>query len=266
MRIDFPTNFEVNYPEDNKNYYGETFKKDLEKVLLRASDYYCMYCGRRILLDNEYYFNLEHSIEKDGYLGIEKPKTPFKNCKFNLSITCIKCNQKYKNKMINRVPYNMVNKELNCLSKCCSEPCQEYIQTKNEYLKRNKIILQPSGVKNDKGKFFRIQYDLIKQIYVPNLQEEMSTEEINFIQEHIARFNLNRSTSSTCIMEVCELLWKIIDIITETFTVKKVLEIAKEVHFNNVIAKLFLRFVEQNIHDISMLKDFCELYMILSFI
>lgn len=61
-----------------------------------------MYCSRKLVLDNEYYFNLDHAIEKDEYKEIEKPKSPFTNCKFNLSITCVKCNQKYKNKMINR--------------------------------------------------------------------------------------------------------------------------------------------------------------------
>ncbi|MTK06674.1 MAG: hypothetical protein F8N38_06290 [Hungatella sp.] len=265
MKINFPTNYEVDYPIKNKYYYGETFKKDITVVLLKASDNYCMYCGRKLVLDNEYYFNLEHSIEKDGYPGIEKPKTPFKHCKYNLSVACIRCNQKYKNKMIERIPYNLVSKDLNCMSKSCNEPCTEYLIARDTYLKMNKIILQPDGVKSSKNVLFNIQYDLLKQIYVPNI-ENTSSADIDFIEEHIARFNLNRDTASTCIMEVCELLWKIIDLMPDSFNIRDVLNISREVHFDNIIGKVFIEYIQENIKDMVMLKEFCELYMLLSYV
>lgn len=266
MKINFPTKYNVEYPTENKFYYGETFKKDLILVLMKSSDYYCMYCGRKLVLDNEYFFNLEHSIEKDGYPGIDEPKTPFKHCKHNIAVSCIRCNQKYKNRMIERIPYEMVNKDIKCKSKRCDkQPCEDYLKARNTYLKMNKIILQPSGVKDSNDEFFDIQYDLLKQIYIPNIKNKKPTD-IDFIEEHIARFNLNRDTASTCIMEVCELMWKIIECMPDKCNINDVLKIVKEVHFDNVIGKIYIKFVEQNIRDTEKLKDFCELYMLLSYV
>lgn len=266
MKLIFPTQFEIQYPVKNKNYYGQAFKRELINVLLEAADGYCMYCGRKLVLDNEFYFNLDHSIEKDGYEGVAEPKTSFENCKFNLSLTCIKCNQKYKNKMISRVPYDMVNKELDCQTKQCKEPCREYLQALKEYQKLNKIILQPKGTQNNNGVYFNIEYDLLKQIYVPATDTLYTNEEIEFIEEHIARFNLNRDTASTCILEECELIWRITEVMPVSNSTKEIYEILQEVRFDNVIAKEFLRFLEMYICDRNMLKDFCELYIVLSYI
>lgn len=264
MKLNFPTKF-AEYPVKNKNYYSETYKKDIINVLLKGANVCCMYCGRKLILDNEYYFNLDHAIEKDGYKKIEKPKSPFTNCKFNLSITCVKCNQKYKNKMINRIPYNLINKELNCLHRNCNEPCQEYLHALEEYLKINKIILQPFGVENKKKIFLGIQYDLLKQIYIPIVSDLYSETDIDFIEEHIARFNLNRDTASTCIINVCELIWKVIEIVPFINT-KEVYGVLEEVSFDNIMAKKFVDFLETNISNVNLLKDFCELYIILSYI
>lgn len=265
MKINFPTKFEVEYPKENRSYYEGKYKKDIALALLKASDSYCMYCGRKLIIDNENLFNLEHSIERDGYPNIDKPKTPFKHCKYNLSVACIRCNQKYKNRMIERIPYFYVCKELHCSSKNCNEPCDEYSIARAEYLKRNKIILQPSGVKNESNVYYNIQYNLLKQIYSPDL-EKVSAEDIDFIEEHIARFNLNRDTSSTCIMEVCELAWRIIETIPESYKIEDIYIMLREVKFNNVIAYIFIDFLEETMSDKTKLKNFCRLYMILSYV
>ena len=132
-------------------------------------------------------------------------------------------------------------------------------------MKINKIILQPFGVKNKKKTFLRIQYDLLKQIYIPVVNDLYSENDIDFIEEHIARFNLNRDTASTCIMNVCELIWKVIELIPLIKT-KEVYDILKEVSFNNIMAEEFVYFLESTISDSNILKDFCELYIILSYI
>ena len=192
MKLKFPTKYDLDYPVKNKNYYGNTYRKEIEEILLKASDRYCMYCGKSLSIDNDLAFNIEHSIEKSGYGNIKDDIKFLKHCKFNMSVACYSCNQKYKNRMIDRVDSEFVKNNIDCNDKECKEPCDELLKIREEYYKYNNIILQPFGKKDDNEEYYEIEYNLLKHIFEPVIKETDDLNKINFIREHIARFHLNK--------------------------------------------------------------------------
>lgn len=261
MKIEFPTEYKVTYPIKNvKNF------EKISKRLRKASSGYCMYCGRKLVIDNEEYFHIEHSIEQDGYAEGDKKNMPFTYCKFNVSYACMKCNLKYKKRMIERLSFEMVGKEIPCKDLDCREPCDYYKAARNQYIKKNRIILQPAGARGENGKNLEIQYDLIKQIFIPALSEGMQLKERELIQEHIARFNLNENTGTSCLIVLCELIYKMIEISRENCEVKDIVNILNEISFDNIVAESFKDFIVFTMKEILDLKDFCELFIVLSYI
>ena len=93
MYVDFPTDYPVKYPDKNIKYYNSYGRKRLAKILLEASNGFCMYCGKSLKKDTDVVYQVEHSVDKDGnYDQLENEITFLTHCKFNLSIACTTCN------------------------------------------------------------------------------------------------------------------------------------------------------------------------------
>ncbi|MBY0757039.1 hypothetical protein K5V21_16480 [Clostridium sardiniense] len=264
MKLNFPTRFDVEYPSKNKNYYGDKYRKEIESLLLKASNYYCMYCGKDLKTDNNVIFNIEHSIEKSGYE--EKKSVQFlKHCKFNLSAACPSCNQKYKTRMIEILDKELVNKDLQCSKKECTQPCEEYLELKDKYLKLNKIILQPLGVKCEQNGEYEIEYDLLKQAF-STAKRINDPYIINFIRNHISRFQLNKEMSTNCIVDITELIIGIIDEFGEEIDINKVTNIISIKRSNNIIGDRYIKFIKEFFTNTSDLYAFCELIIVIYYI
>lgn len=259
MRLKFPTFFSITYPEENKNYYLDSIKPIMQNLLLSASDYYCMYCGKSLKIDGNITCNLEHSIEKSNQSeGINF----LEHCKFNLSVSCISCNQKYKKRMIS--PIDVLQNPL-CKSKKCPNQCSEFIQTMVKYFSKNSIILQPLGVINKFTKEkYEIEYDLLKHIFEPALNTKYTQEDKRFISEHISRFHLNKDMNTDIVIDICEEIFKNIEITKENLDSKIILNLVEKQRYENVLGKIFINFLKNNFSTKSIieLKKFCQLIII----
>ena len=79
--------FHPEYKKWIKYGYKNTKEKlNLNKVLLKSSHGYCMYCYSRVLVDEKNFGNLEHAIEKANSKNLIE-------CIPNIGMTCPKCNQ-----------------------------------------------------------------------------------------------------------------------------------------------------------------------------
>lgn len=197
MKIKFPTHFNIQYPSTNKKYYNENNKRVLIELLLKASKGYCMYCGNKIVVNNDLNGQLEHSVEKkqNGY-DIEY----LKHCKYNMSLACHRCNQSSKKKNI--LPIN-VKRQYSC-SKTCESMCDEYIKNCNEHFQKNQIILMPQGLQNTNSVPYEIEYDLLKLLFVPCKNSQYTSKDISSILSHIERFGLNSAKNMPIqIIDVC---------------------------------------------------------------
>ncbi len=264
MRLKFPVNFKVDYPEKNSLYYSGVDKKIILANLMKSCDSYCMYCGKNIITDDKAEFNIEHSLEKsmqvDGQNFLE-------NCKYNLSIACPSCNQKYKTRMIDSVSEELINVKVECLEKKCNEICDEYRKILDEYLTRNYIILQPNCI-DDKLKGYTIDYNLIKHIFEPG-KECTDESSIKFISEHIARFHLNREMYTQSILRICEKIYKTIYLLRDlgaNVSVQNSLKFIKKPRYNNIMEKIFIEFIEEMFESIDELEEYCKLSIVLSYI
>lgn len=260
MRLNFPTSFSVAYPRKNLKYYNVTNQNVISEKLLLASQGFCMYCGKRINHDDNYIFNLEHSIEKTID---EKDYYILKHCKFNISVACPTCNQKYKKRMSETIESESFKKLINvseeeCLKRNCSVPCNEYKELRQEYLKCNSILLQPLGVEECK-----IEYDLLKHVFRPNAESE---EKKLLIQEHINRFHLNREMYSSSILHVCEFIIAIRDNVQAEIECEGLFNILKEYPVENRIGLEFIRFLKNEFRDTHAIIEFCELLLVLEYI
>ena len=266
MKIKFPTSYQITYPEENKKYFEGKSKKEISELLAKISAGYCMYCGRKVIIDDENFYQVEHSIEQKGYIDVDKKGIPFTHCKFNHALACMKCNQKYKNRMIERLPFELVGKKTDCESQKCRKACEVYLSARQQYIDKNKIILQPVGVKGQNLIELGIQYDLIRQIFIPVLSEGILPTEIELIQEHIARFNLNGNAAISSIIKACELVHKIIVVFGDTCSVNDIINILDGIPFEHILVKELMKFITSTIKEVELLKDFCELYIVLSYI
>lgn len=260
MKIEFPTKFDICYPEKNLKYYNISNKEKILNPLLKSCDYYCMYCGKSIKVDNKTSYNIEHSLEKSMCLD---NNNFLKHCKFNLSISCPDCNQKYKTRMIDNVDKKLLKKDPKCGEKKCIEPCEIFYKILEDYLSKNKIILQPNSIKsilND----YKINYNLIKHIFVPN--DNCTDDEKFFISEHIARFHLNREMYTESILNICEKIINNIDTLNWIITISQLFSIKKKERYDNILEKKFIDFLQNNFSDIQKLYDFCELSIVISYI
>ena len=263
MIIKFPTKYNVCYPKKNLKYYTDANKKIILKPLLEACDDYCMYCGKNIYVDNKHDYNVEHSLEKSMKVG----KNNFlEHCKFNMSIACHDCNQKYKTRMIDVVDTELLKENPRCNKKECSEPCEIFYKIMKDYLGKNKIILQPNSIKSILNNY-EIDYNLIKHIFEPS--NSCKDEDIkNFISEHIARFHLNREMYTESVLNICEGVIRTIEIMNWQVSIDQVFSMidANKKRCDNILEKLFFNFLIEKFSDIESLYRFCELSIVLSYI
>ena len=266
MKLKFPTKYDLDYPEKNKNYYGNTYRKEIEDILLKASDKYCMYCGKSLCIDNDMAFNIEHSIEKSGYKGIKDDINFLKHCKFNMSVACYSCNQKYKNRMVERIDSEFVKSNIDCSKKECKKPCDDLLKIREEYYLHNSIILQPFGRKDENEQYYQIEYNLLKHIFEPVIKENDDLKKINFIKDHIARFHLNKNMFSDSILEICEVIIGLFYTFGEDIIIDQVLKILEIRRENNILGVVFLDFIRGTFKKASDLNKFCKLLILLDYI
>lgn len=261
MRLKFPIRFDIKYPHENLLYYTGKDKSIMLNLLMYACDGYCMYCGKNIRVDDKEEFNIEHSLEKsmniDGYNFL-------KNCKFNLSIACPSCNQKYKTRMIDSVPEKLIKHDIECLEKKCTKPCNQYINILNTYIKLNNIILQPNLI-DSSLQSYNIDYNLIKHIFEPG-EENINESDRNFISNHIARFHLNREMYTRAILKVSEEVCNKIEHLGETIPIEVLFKITKKDRYDNILEKIFIEFLEETFQDTKSLYEYCEFTLVLSYL
>lgn len=260
MKLEFPTRYKFDYPKENEKYYAKNnYSRSLKEKLLEASNHYCMYCGKRIDISGEDDSHLEHSVEKSN----GKEESFLKNCKYNLSLACAKCNLKFKKIMIEEVKIDDFLYE-RCEQKECTEMCEEILKVYREYLKRNQIILQPHGVKNRKTKArYKIEYDIIKSIFMPKNNIEYSDFDKNFIYNHIARFGFNRERFNDSFIKISE---EILEEINDNLEFHRIVEKVNKRVKENIMEAIFIEFIKKNCKDRRGLKLLCEFIMILSYI
>lgn len=261
MRLKFPSSFDLKYPKENLRYYTGTYKQNILDILINASEGYCMYCGKNIIVDDKEEFNIEHSLEKNMNVGDNNFLT---NCKYNLSIACPSCNQKYKTRMIEEIPEKFLEDNVNCLEKECNEPCDKYKQILNEYIKLNKIILQPNIIESSLNNY-SIEYNLINHIFEPGW-ECIEQDERNFISNHIARFHLNGEWYTRAVLKVCIEIHEKISILEQTINIESLLKLIKKDRYDNILEKIFIEFLEENFSDITMLDKYCKFTLVLSYL
>lgn len=89
LLLDIPP-FDIKY--NRWKTYGYTCaeeKDNLRDTLNEATGGYCMYCYSRINVDNKWYGNLEHAIEKNNSYKLRE-------CIPNIGAACMRCNQSLK--------------------------------------------------------------------------------------------------------------------------------------------------------------------------
>ena len=196
LRLDIPV-FQVKYKKWKKYGYKKTEEKEnLKEVLSKASYGYCMYCYSRLAVDNKWYGNLEHAIEK-----INSDKLI--ECIPNIGMACSTCNQSFKKigdkkRKISQSMREQFEKESKCTlekRKQCTVPCKALRSLQKSYsqMENAEIVLQPMGIVGEKSEEpFVLQYDVLKMEFLPNIAlHNYSEKEILFINRHIQRFHLN---------------------------------------------------------------------------
>ncbi len=258
MIIQLPTKYVIEYPYENRAYYTGTGKTKhvIESLLKSASKGYCMYCGVALKVEGMDLSQIEHSVDKSGNKH-QEGRTPLSNCKYNLSVACKDCNMKYK-KSVNKV--ELLNRfKSKCPSKC-KEPCNDYVDLRNEYIRQNKIILQPYGIKSSEG-VYEVLYNVFKHLYIPGTTNE---DQSSFIQHHIIRFHLNREKFSESIIEICADIVELNEL--GVCSAKELLKYISRKKQSNIIGVQFLNQLNKiglN-QEIEPLLRFCKTVVILS--
>jgi len=223
----FPTHFTIKYPTRNFKYYSTpNKKKEIRKLLLEASSNYCMYCGNLIIINNKNYSHIEHSIEKKNEKKDNNAKY-LTHCKYNLSIACSVCNTSFKKVAIKEVKIN----ESYICPKTCNNICSEYQNNIDDYIRKNKIILMPQGIKNLNAYYYKIVYDVLNMTFKYQKNINYSKIDIDFIENHIKRFKLNDNEyKPSDVIKVCE------------YVIENQ-KIPKKKSFYNIIADLFIEYL-----------------------
>lgn len=224
FKVGFVTNKEYGYTSVEK-------KKNLKEVLVEASNGYCMYCYRRIVLDRQNNGHLEHGIEKDN-------SNKLLECVPNISIVCASCNtsRKKQGEKKRKLEKEVIKEfEGHKCKENCVEPCDAYRKLREQYIKKedSHIILQPLGVEGkDTGEQLELEYDVLDTEFKPSRLHKYSLNEEQFIKEHIARFKLNDKQQKT---------EQLIRFIRDTINNGG---IYTNIEYNNMIVDLFVKQLE----------------------
>ena len=261
MNVTLKTKYDIEYPTDNFKYYNANSgpRKRITKLLLRACNGYCMYCGKRVTVESNENYHIEHSVDKDGNGHQEIDETgALEHCKFNLAISCSECNQVCK-KVVEKVDllkYAPIHK---CPKKCI-DLCPQYNEIRKEYIKKNAIILQPIGI--DSLGDGAVSYNLLKHIFEPS--EEIHDEDSIFlIQNHIDRFKLNAERFSPEIINLCVKITGLIDMgAKDVESLFRQLELEKP---ENIIGIEFIKYLKCNLgkQTCKEIDRFCRMLVVL---
>lgn len=265
MRLNIPTKYEIKYPLANRKYYSAYSKPIIAELLYGSCKGFCMYCGKTVNIEGDRNFQIEHAVDKEGNLHSElDPSNILKHCKFNLASACPECNQVCKkavDKIDFRSHYEKYYKEKDAIPSCpasCDAVCELYSDIRNEYIKKNAIILQPIGIDDSYG----ISFDLVKHIYIPDA-EAMEEMQMFITQNHIDRFRLNDDRFSPSVVDICNkiLTWYDSGVVTYE-GIKKSLEAES---YQNILGEIFEKYIVNNFVDkpIEKLISFCKLLIIL---
>lgn len=261
MNVYTRTQYRINYPKENYKYYtpDSDARKTLTKLLLDESKGYCMYCGKKVTLEGNRNYQIEHSVDKGGNIHQEFDKYGvLEHCKYNMAISCTECNLVCK-KAIDKVDLLKFTPLDEC-PKECVEPCKKYQAIRNDYIKMNAIILQPLGIDNIGDN--AIAYNLLKHIYEPS--DSVTDEEYLFlIQNHIDRFRLNSDRFSSAIVDLCVKIVTWIDGGTEG--INAVITNLKLERYDNIIGNMFVDFIQETFSNSSCekLKTFCRMLIVI---
>ena len=247
FKIKIP-NYTVSFLAGVDYSYETKGKENLKKVLLESSKGYCMYCYRKLEIDEDVNCHLEHTIEQDTIKLLT-------DCHYNLSITCPKCNlsrKKLEQKERKIIPKTNLscNKDL-----CISEPCDDFFKIANEYIQNmidkdlGKIILRPRGIRENSvlGNYYLIEFDLFEYQFFPDSGLNYSDNSINYIKSHIIKFDLNNPKIIT------KEIKKVIEDILDTH------KIPKSSRYNNYTAELFIELLNKmkKYKSIDEIENFC---------
>ena len=269
-----PTSYNVDLPKSNELYYNENHKYKIRKPLLDASKGYCMYCGKRMIIETDLGAQLEHSVDKKGNLGQETGDKRWKylrHCKHNFALSCPTCNMVCK-KHVEKINLAQYPEEIECKTIDCNEQfCDTYNSLRNDYIKRNAIILQPVRIQNDYVKY-GIMYDLIKHTYSPNIvsvKDDKDDEDdflyecnkgIFYIQNHIDRFKLNGERFSECVIDICA---EIVFLCENGFSdISIIWEYYADRMVDNIVGEIFIEYLKGVFTDLQKLIEYCKLLVL----
>lgn len=248
--VDIPE-FIPEYDEKRQYGYGDTqLKKQLVQLLCSTFGGYCMYCYNSVKINGNIYADLEHGIEKSIDNKI------FENCIPNISISCSKCNQKYKRLgEKKRISYMKEQKKeiIECRNIDCKQLCHQMVELRKKYVENGKILIYPFGnCIIDKNKL-EIQYDLLNAKYIPSKKYDYTKHEREVIENHIKLFHLNsperrnREVSLYC---------------KNVINQKSLL---LDVRYNNYIVDLFRKKLKK-LNSISKSIEICKIVYFMNFI
>lgn len=248
--------FQVKYNKHKK--YGckkSEERENLKSALNKASGEYCMYCYSRLKVDNKWYGNLEHAIEKSN-------SDKLIECIPNIGMTCSICNQTFKrigeqNRKVSQLEKDEFEKKSKCTinnRKQCTVPCKALRNLQVSYSEKDKaeILLQPMGVKGRySDELLAVQYDVLNMRFLPctNLHN-YSEEELLFINRHIQRFHLNDPKYRTHALKDF---------------VKNVIDNNGKIpvyEYNNLVVELFLEKIKEKTQE-ERLDICCKIYPIM---
>ncbi len=261
MNITLKTRHDIEYPKENYKYYNSNSgpRKRITRILLAASKGYCMYCGKKVTVESNEDYHIEHSVDKNGNVHQEiDVYGALEHCKYNLAISCPECNLVCK-KVVDKIDLRRYAPIEKC-PKQCLDLCPKYIDIRDEYIKKNAIILQPIGL-NTIGED-AISYNLFKHIFEPSEMIE-DEESIFLIQNHIDRFRLNSDRFSPAIIDLCVKITGMMEM--EAKKINKILEQLDLEKPENIIGIEFIQFLKNNFSDKTCLEldNFCRMVVVL---
>lgn len=261
MKVELPTKYKIDYPRRNLKYYSCYSKPKIAQKLFEASQGFCMYCGKRVEIEGDRLYHLEHSVDKDGNEHQEKDLSgALRHCKYNMSIACRECNEVCK-KIVDKVDLGKFPFFYKCPASC-DGMCELYIQIRDDYMKKNAIILQPQG-KNTPIPHL-ISYNLLKHIYEPNCSRDYE-DVLFFVQNHIDRFELNGRRFSPCIINICVKIVLEYEKGIKDFTgLMEILDEEKN-NYDNILGIKYVEFIKKYFcyKNAKQLIDFCRLLVVL---
>ncbi|MFR2451407.1 MAG: hypothetical protein ACLS9A_08555 [Clostridia bacterium] len=261
LELQIPTEFPMEYSKvlKNQKYYSNN-SKFIRAMLRKASKGYCMYCGKKTIIEGEDISQIEHSVDKDGNINQINKECFLTNCKYNFASACPKCNMAYKKK-IKKV--TLSQPEFVCPTEC-AEMCSEYLRLREEYVTNNQIILQPQGYPLE-GTKCNIIYDLITHCYMHSstLEDEKL---IHLCECHIQRFHLNTDRISTSVLKICEAIVLMYDCGVKE--ISDMMELLLSGEPSNYVGVLFIEWIKSNFLEknktIDELVEFCKFQLLIS--